>query len=177
MTLSQAWGPFLATLAQSWGSIIDKDWAIENGTWDGDCANWQDYYGIDSATSPIRDVINGTGPYKLDHWEPAVEVVIVRNDDYWGDAPALERVIWTEVDEWGTRFAMAKARDADVVYVPREYIDQVTPLAAISCPWDAAQGVHVCENVEGAEDQPLIVYFGHPTVNREDAFFTWNVVH
>ncbi len=177
MTLSQAWGPFLATLAQSWGSIIDKDWAIENGTWDGDCANWQDYYGIDSATSPIRDVINGTGPYMLDHWEPAVEVVIVRNGNYWGDAPALERVIWTEVDEWGTRFAMAKARDADVVYVPREYIDQVTPLAAISCPWDAAKETHVCEDVEGAEDQPLIVYFGHPTVTREDAFFTWNVVH
>ncbi len=177
MTLSQAWAPFLATLAQSWGSIIDKDWAIENGTWDGDCATWQDYYGIDSATSPIRDVVNGTGPYMLDHWEPGVEVVITSNNNYWGDIPVLERVIWSEVDEWGTRFAMAQAGDADILYVPREFVDQVTPYATISCPWDAAQEVHVCEDVEGAEDQPLIVYFGHPTTYRADAFFVFDVAH
>jgi ABC-type transport system substrate-binding protein len=177
MTLSQSWAPFLATLAQSWGSVLDKDWAIENGTWDGDCATWQDYYGIDSATSPIRDVTNGTGPYMLDHWEPGVEVVVTRFDDYWGEAPALERAVWAEVDEWGTRFAMAQAGDADLVYVPREFVDQVTPYAATICPWDAAQEVHVCEDVEGAEDQPLIVYFGHPTTYRADVFFVWDVAH
>ncbi len=177
MTLSQPWAPFLATLAQSWGSIIDKDWAIENGTWDGDCATWQNFYGIDSATSPIRDIVNGTGPYMLDHWEPGVEVVVTRFDGYWGDAPALERAVWAEVDEWGTRFAMAKAGDADLVYVPREFVDQVTPYASTICPWDSDQQVHVCEDVPGAEDQPLIVYYGHPTTYRADVFFVWNVAH
>jgi ABC-type transport system substrate-binding protein len=177
MTLAQPWGPFLATLAQSWGSIIDKDWAIEKGTWDGDCATWQNYYGIDSATSPIRDVVNGTGPYMLDHWEPGVEVVIKRNADYWAEPPAVERVIWAEVDEWGTRFAMAQVGDADLIYVPPDFIDQLTPLAAISCAWNADAQIHECVDVEGAQDQPLIVYFGHPSTSRADLFFVWNVVH
>jgi peptide/nickel transport system substrate-binding protein len=177
MTLSQSWGPFLATLAQSWGSIIDKDWAIDNGTWDGDCATWQDYYGIDSDTAPLRDIVNGTGPYKLEVWSPAEHVIIVANENYWGDAPAISRVKWAEVDEWGTRFAMAKTGEADIVEVPREFVDQVLPLAAISCPWNAAAAVHECEDVEGAEDQPLIVYFGHTLVSRTDVFFTWNIAH
>lgn len=177
MTLSQSWGPFLATLAQSWGSIIDKDWAVENGAWDGDCATWQDYYGIDSATSPLREIVNGTGPYMLDEWSPAEHVILTANENYWGDAPAISRVTWAEVDEWGTRFAMAKTGDADIVTVPREFVDQVLPFAAISCPWNADASVHECAPIEGQEDQPLKVYFGHPTAQRTDVFFTWNIVH
>jgi peptide/nickel transport system substrate-binding protein len=42
--LAQPWGPFLATLAQSWGYAMDKDWAIENGAWDGTCETWQNHY-------------------------------------------------------------------------------------------------------------------------------------
>ncbi|MBN1148783.1 MAG: hypothetical protein JXA78_16095, partial [Anaerolineales bacterium] len=80
MKLGQPWAPLLATLAQSWGAILDKDWAIENGAWDGDCATWQNFYGVTSETSPLRDKVNGTGPYKLDHWTPGEEVVFVAND-------------------------------------------------------------------------------------------------
>ena len=50
--LAQPWAPLLATMAGSWGSIIDKDWAIEHGAWDGDCATWQNYYGITSENTP-----------------------------------------------------------------------------------------------------------------------------
>ena len=38
--LAQPWGPLLATLAQSWGAVMDKEWAIENGAWDGACETW-----------------------------------------------------------------------------------------------------------------------------------------
>ena len=67
--------------------------------------------------------------------------------------------------------------DADLVYVPPDFIDQLTSLTAISCAWNAEAQKHECVDVEGAEDQPLIVYYGHPTTSRADMFFVWNVVH
>jgi peptide/nickel transport system substrate-binding protein len=88
--LSQPWAPMLATLAGTWGAIVDKDWAIEQGAWDGDCATWQNYYGVTSENTPLREVMNGTGPYKLDHWTPGEEVVLVANENYWQTEPLYE---------------------------------------------------------------------------------------
>ncbi|MGH2545152.1 MAG: ABC transporter substrate-binding protein, partial [Ardenticatenaceae bacterium] len=68
MTLAQPWAPFLATAAGSWGSIVDQEWAAANGAWDGDCATWQNFYGVTSENNPLNAIMNGTGPYMLDHW-------------------------------------------------------------------------------------------------------------
>ncbi|MFC1923471.1 ABC transporter substrate-binding protein [Chloroflexota bacterium] len=181
--LAQSWGPLLATIAGSWGGIIDKDWGIENGTWDGDCATWQNYYGIGSGTGPIQTIINGTGPYKLDHWTPGEEVVLVANEDYWRDeptyeggptgAPRIKRVVMSEVDEWGTRFAMLQAGDADYANVPTPNYAQVDPLVGEWCDyvdvgeWDC----HITDN----PDAPLRLYRGYPLTSRADAFFTFDM--
>jgi peptide/nickel transport system substrate-binding protein len=84
-TLSQAWDPFLGTLAGSWGTILDEQWAVANGGWDGDCDNWQDYYYVESSFDPISQIMNGTGPFTLEYWDSGVtgEVSLLRNDDYW----------------------------------------------------------------------------------------------
>lgn len=36
----------------------------------------------------------GTGPYKLLHWETGKEIALVRNEEYWGEKPALERLVF-----------------------------------------------------------------------------------
>lgn len=43
----------------------------------------------------VREV-NGTGPFRLDDWIPGEELVLVRNDAYWGEAaiPATVIVTW-----------------------------------------------------------------------------------
>src|SRR5690606_14383290 len=41
MTLAQPWGPFLPTIANAWGSIMDQEWVVANGGWDGSCDTWQ----------------------------------------------------------------------------------------------------------------------------------------
>jgi peptide/nickel transport system substrate-binding protein len=76
MTLNQAWGPFIATIAQGWGSVLDKDWAVANGAWDGDCATWQNYYAVPSESDPLTTIANGTGAFKLDHWTQGEELVL-----------------------------------------------------------------------------------------------------
>ncbi len=90
MTLKLAWGPMLHTLAGTWGSIMDKEWVISNGGWDGSCDTWQNYYAMNSAEDPFTAIANGTGPYMLDHWTHGVEVGLARNPQYWRTTPMWE---------------------------------------------------------------------------------------
>lgn len=184
MKLAQPWGPFLATIAQSWGAIMDKDWVAKNGGWDGDCATWQNYYGVTSEADPFTSITNGTGPFMLDHWTKGEEVVLVRNPNYWRTEPAwegaptgpakLQRVVLKSVSEWGTRLAMLQAGDADIIAVPRENIAQVDPLVGERCDYVIADGSFTCAPTANPTG-PLRLYIGHPTVSRTDAFFTWNI--
>ena len=74
--LAVPWGPFLATLTSTWGSILDMEWAVEQGAWDGDCATWQNWYAPGVENSELTPIINGTGPFMLDHWTPGEEIVL-----------------------------------------------------------------------------------------------------
>jgi len=179
--LALPWGPFLATLAQSWGSILDKDWAIEQGTWDGDCATWQNYYGVTSETTPLRDKVNGTGAYKLESWTPGEQKVLVRNAEWWRTEPTfpggptqptIDRILDKGISEWGTRYAMLQAGDADIAAVPGESFAQVDPMVGEWCEYNAETDGFDCE-IKG--DQPLRLFKGMPSATRTDAFFTFNI--
>ena len=138
--------PFLQILAGPWGCIVDKEWCIANGDWDGTQASYEELNDPASGDSPLQSIANGTGPFELERWETGVETSLVRNDNYWGEPANFERVIIKVVDEWTTRKLMLEAGDADSVYVPRAYIEEL-------------------EGVEG-----LLVYKDLPTL-QADAFF------
>jgi len=69
--------------------------------------------------------MNGTGPFELERWEPGVETSLVRNDNYWRAPASFERAIIKVVDEWTTRKLALEAGDADLVDVPRAYIEEL----------------------------------------------------
>ncbi len=51
---------------------------------------------IDPTTSGAQAIVtavNGTGPYRLEAWDPGAQVSLARNDGYWGSKAANERVI------------------------------------------------------------------------------------
>ncbi len=181
--LAQPWGPFLATLAQTWGSVIDAGWAAEQGDWDGDCATWQNYYAVGAENAALGAVANGTGPFKLDHWTPGEEWAMVANEDYWRTEetpmweggpygpPALKTVIIRNVAEWGTRFAALQAGDAATVSIPAENEPQVDELVGEFCDWQTGECTVNEENPNG----PLRKFDMLPTVSRTDLFLTWNV--
>lgn len=190
MTLAQAWGPFLATIANGWGSIMDKEWVIENGGWDGSCDTWQNFYGVTSAEDTFTPIMNGTGPFKLDHWTNGQEVVLVRNDDYWREPAALEYVKIVEVGEFGTRFAMLQAGEADAIVVPAEYRAQVDPLVSEAMIYDAETNTYkaaqpVCEVdtdklglerftlCDTANENPLRLYYGRPGLQQDVILFNF----
>ena len=128
-----AWGlPFLQILCGPWASIVDKEWCIANGDWDGTEETWQDYNDPDKADSYLYDRTNGTGPWKLEKWDPGVQIKLVRNDNYWRKPAAFERVITKFVEEWATRKAALLAGDADLVYVPQDRIGELEGVADLN---------------------------------------------
>jgi len=51
-------------------------------------ARWGDAFG----SHPV-----GSGPYAFESWEVGEQVVLHRFDDYWGDKPALDRIVFQVV--------------------------------------------------------------------------------
>jgi len=174
MTLAQSWGPFIPTIAQSWGSVINQAWAVAQGAWDGSCDTWQNFYAEPSESDPLTTVMNGTGPFVFDHYTNGEELVLTRNDSYWREPAQLERIVWKFVDEWGTRFAMAQAGDADFFAVPAENRSQVDALSGELCEFDlAANEYKPCEVTDDA--QPFRLYKGRPGISRTDMFFVFDI--
>ncbi len=110
--------PFIQILASWWGSIVDKDWCIENGDWDGTQESYEALNNPESNAWPLDLIAMGTGPFELEYWDKAVEVSLVRNDNYWGDLAPFERLLIKDVQEWTTRKLMLETGDVDWAYVP-----------------------------------------------------------
>ncbi len=183
--MASPFGPFMQLLSNGWASPLDMEWMIEQGDWDGDCANWVPYHGPSAEDSTIFNVENGTGPFKLEYWKPGDEIAFVRNEDYWRTEPMwdggpsgpafYERAIYKVVDEWGTRFSMFKANDLDWNYVPTQYVDQVDPLVAEECDYETGECTTVSPGGQFRryKDMPGVAsvdFFFVMDIPRESAF-------
>ncbi len=174
--LAQSWAPFLATIANTLGSIQSQTWVSSQGGWDGDCATWQNYYlqNVDAFNqNPV-----GSGPYKLHHWTPGVEIVLEANLNYWRSSPAwsfgptgaprLKTVIIKNISDFNQRFALLQAGDADSITLGSPQDAAVLDLL-VGEIFDV-NGVYQ----PGADPAlPLRLHTGLPGVSRTDVFFTW----
>lgn len=94
MVLSQA-GP---------GSIIDSKLAMANEV-DGDKgAAW------------LRNNSAGSGAYVLTNWSSNEHVILSRNDTYWGEPPAMRRILMRHLPESQSQRLMLERGDIDVGY-------------------------------------------------------------
>ena len=62
----------------------------------------------------------GTGPFKLERHVIDQEITLVRNEDYWGELPELDRVIFKVVKDPTTRVMALKSGDVDMILKPSE---------------------------------------------------------
>ena len=78
------------------------------------------------AGDQLDSYTNGTGPYKYVSWQRGGNLVLRRNDDYWGGRPQIREVILRGVREEAARVAGLLSGQADVISnVPIEEIDRV----------------------------------------------------
>lgn len=116
--------PFPAILSYAHGSIIDREWAIEQGCWNGRIADAAQYNNPNIGAESLHHVTNGTGPYKLKSWEPGQQMTFERFDGYWGEKPQLKNAIVKIVKEWSTRKLLLKNGDVDRANVDAPYIPE-----------------------------------------------------
>jgi len=55
----------------------------------------------------------GTGPYKLLHWETGKEIALVRNEDYWGEKPAINRIVYKVITDQSVGLQVLKQGGLD----------------------------------------------------------------
>ncbi|MGI9450914.1 MAG: ABC transporter substrate-binding protein, partial [Geminicoccaceae bacterium] len=95
-TLDAPYAPFLSNLAYPTGLIVSPE-AVKT-------------HGADFGRNP-----SGTGPFRFAEWESNAKVVVERNDDYWGGAPALEAVVFRPITDANTRVAEMLSGGIDVM--------------------------------------------------------------
>lgn len=91
---------------------------ISRFTFDSELALTENF--IMSSTTPLdgRGVVQkaiGTGPFKLISWS-IEQVELVRNDDYWGEKPRLERVVAVVIPDSETRVMALEAGEVDAIW-------------------------------------------------------------
>ena len=62
------------------------------------------YEGTDWATNPANENPVTTGPFKLDQWNKGTDIQIVPNENYFGDQPYLDRVIYQVIPDSTTAY-------------------------------------------------------------------------
>lgn len=93
--------PFLKFMTSAFGAIIDP--SVMEHEQNGDLA--QGWLAEHSA---------GSGPYILDHWTRGVEVVLVRNPNYWQNPPSFEKIVIKDVPESAQQLMMLQRGDVDI---------------------------------------------------------------
>ena len=94
--LNAPYAPFLSNLAYPTGLIVSPEAVKASGK--------------EFGRSPV-----GTGPFKFAEWESNAKVVVIRNDDYWDGAPALEAVVFRPITDANTRVAEMLSGGIDVM--------------------------------------------------------------
>ena len=116
INLTQSYGGFLALMPYTVAAIVDKDYVEANG---GVVAGQENVW--------MKEHPMGTGPYTLDHWTRATEIVLNKNPTYWGgwEGNHVDKVVIKYADEAATRILALKNGDADFAYVPYANLEDV----------------------------------------------------
>ena len=151
--LPEAYPPFMGVLANYGALVLDKEWAIKHGCWDGNIANAGKYNNPPMGREPLQGVASGTGAYKLASWEPNQQFVFERFDDYWGEKGTLKKAVIKRVKEWSTRKLMLQNGDADKVQVDPQYVPEVLDMQGVEVykvPQLSVSAAMFCQNINPA---------------------------
>jgi peptide/nickel transport system substrate-binding protein len=68
----------------------------------------------------------GTGPYKFEKWESGREIVLTRNEDYWGKKPYLDKIVYRIISDYAAALTAFKAGEIDLQprMLPIQYNEQ-----------------------------------------------------
>lgn len=109
INLTEAQTPFLANLAMIQGSPIVSPKALEENNND------------------VTQAPCGTGPYKFVRWDVEQDVILTRNEDYWGEPGKADNIIFKIIKDNSARVIALNNGEADIIDgVDSNVVDQIT---------------------------------------------------
>ncbi len=113
-TVDKAYAPsfVLNCLTATVGAVLDKKLVMEHA--EARTPSDEYKYDTDFGYAWMKTNYAGSGPFKIRDWRANEILVMERNDNYYGDKPALTRVIYRHVKESATQRLMLEAGDIDV---------------------------------------------------------------
>jgi len=88
------------------------------------------------AFNESKGLLFGSGPYRLPNpqgWEPSDQVVLVRNDRYWGLRPALDRLVFRLFTSDVPRLTAFRNQDIDLLSAtPEQYTEMLEDPALVA---------------------------------------------
>ena len=70
---------------------------------------------VSAAIVSVGNENSGTGPYKLRSWRKDLELVLERNEDYWGETGTLDTIVYRPIPEASSRVIALESGDVDVI--------------------------------------------------------------
>ncbi|EYB67267.1 dipeptide ABC transporter substrate-binding protein [Deinococcus phoenicis] len=113
-TLAKVDPAFMTKLAHASQGVLDRNWAIKQGEWDGTEKTWRDWVGKDVSGSQLSLHPSGTGAYRLVSAK-SDGVILQAFPNYWGKAPAIRNVFLQKVAELAPRQQAFLWGDADLI--------------------------------------------------------------
>ena len=89
-------GSFLQALSHPGASILNKKYVEEKGD--------------------ISQDAMGTGPFKIEDWTKLDSMTLVKNENYWADAPEVDKIILRVIPEASQRLIELESGSVDIAY-------------------------------------------------------------
>lgn len=114
-TLAKPFAPFVSVLAGYYSAVYSKADAVAKGDWSGTAEDWEAFNNApESSTEYATTGTLGTGPFVIERYDVGNTVILRRNDNYWREPAALERVIIQSTPDDNTRVQLLRTGDADM---------------------------------------------------------------
>lgn len=132
ITTDGPFAPILAHLAHASTSILNERSVTEAG----------EDYGTEVAV--------GTGPFRFVSWETASQVVLERNEDYWGGEVLPERVVFRPIVDGTVRAIELEAGGVDIAYTlePRDALRLEDHPSVVMAPIETLSTNYIGFNAE-----------------------------
>lgn len=115
--LKKPFAPFLAIMAR-WSYVINKNWAISQGAWDGSAETMKEFNNPQKQNSALFDKANGSGPFIIERWDkPKKRIYLKANKNYFLGAPKLDRVYIITLAEQSTMRLMLQSGEIDIAEI------------------------------------------------------------
>ncbi len=85
----------------------------------------------------------GTGPFKFENWVQGDRLEMVRNDNYWGEPPPLEKITFLTVPEQSTAISMLETGEVQMIDgIDAEHIPRLESMSGTELLQREATGVY-----------------------------------